>query len=247
MDRLNIGFIGGCISNQPGMAREALYHSVLSKSLSENGAFVNFQISLATYFSFGELHSKMQRFIDKKQPDVIFLFIRPFPLMPLQKLLIKYDKSDKQTGWAFHPALIFRRLEWRHDLTEFQTDNGYQFVRRNKFEFRDVNLLAGISLGLHRWAIRYLRNQIEMTQALCDKENIKLTIISPPKNPESIVGDWVCQSVTRFLEAYCNENQIRIININTIPKEKFEKDNLHFNADGHSAVAKMIYDELSFK
>ncbi len=244
MDKLNIGFIGGCINNQVGMARQDLYHSQLAIALSQFQANLKYQISLATYLSYDQLYTQTQKLITKKNPNILFLFIRPFPLMPLQKMMIKYDKPNQKTGWAFHPGLFSRKMEWDNKFTAFQSDNGYSYVKRNRFELRDLNLLAGMAMGLHHWSFRYINTQLELVRYLCMKENITLIIVSPPQNPESIVGDNICHRATRSIGTYCNEKGLRFININELPLEMFENDMLHFNADGHKTLADLIYNEL---
>lgn len=242
MRNVNIGFIGGCINNQPGIRREDLYHSVLSRDLSQSGS--DHQISLAVYLSYDQLYRQVQRFLSLKDPDIIFLFIRPFPLMPLQKLIIKYDRPDHQTGWGLHPALFDRDADWDRRFSAHQSDKGYRYVKRNKFELRDINLLAGMSLGLHHWAFHYINKQLIRIKALCSHHSIKLCIISTPKNPESILGNKICYQATRSVEKFCAENDLHFLDINKLPLDKFEDDNLHFNMQGHKAVAALIYDEL---
>ena len=243
MDKINIGFIGGCINNQPGIRRDAHYHSILSRDLDLCGH--QHQISLAVYLSYNQLYRQVQRHITMKKPDILFLFVRPFPMMPLQKLLIKYDKAGNKKGWALHPALFTRAAEWNEAFTANQSDNGYGYVKRSKFELRDINILLGILLGLHHWSFNYIRKQLELANSLCDQHEIKLCIISPPKNPESLLGNKICYDATRSIEKYCIDNDLSFLDINKLPLDNFEDDKLHFNAAGHKAIAKLIAQELA--
>jgi hypothetical protein len=193
MKKINIGFIGGCINNQKNIDKEDLYHSVFTRLLSQNSKPFNLQLSFEIYLSYDQLVRKTEQFIINNKLDIIYIFIRPFPLMPLHKPIVKYDKANGKRGLAIHPRLIIRKTKWSQKLTAFQASNEYVFVRRNKIELRDLNLLVGIMIGLHHWALKYIAQQIDSIGNFCNEHKTKLVIISPPKNPESIAGNIICR------------------------------------------------------
>jgi hypothetical protein len=244
MNNSNIGFIGGCINNQRGILREQLYYSVFSKIVSSSKESPGPKISLGQYFSYDQLLRQTEKFIAEKKPDLIFLFIRPFPLMPLQKPIIKYDKPNGKIGRTLHPALFMRKTKWHNKLTQHQSEAPAHLVERKKIELRDANLIAGILLGLHRWALRYLAKQIENIQQLCKERKIQFVLISPPKNPESIVANIICKWTTQYFNKYCNHNQIDFVNIYQFEMDSFEKDNIHFNVNGHEKLGQLLYDKI---
>ena len=243
MDKINIGFIGGCINNQEGINREDLYYSVGSKLLASNHK--KYQITLGTYFSFDQLLDQTKKFIDKKQPNLLYLFIRPFPLMPLQKPIVKYDTAEKTIGYSLHPALFSRQLKWNEELTKFQSSNYFQSVSKNSFGFRDINLLAGVVLGLHHWMLKYLTHQLELVKQLCNEKKIKLKIISPPQNPESVFANLTCKWTSNYLDKYCKTAKLDFININSFSFANFEQDKIHFNIHGHKKLGELIYDDIT--
>lgn len=243
MDKINIGFIGGCINNQGGINREDLYYFVASKLLASNQK--KYQITLGTYLSFDHLLDQTKKFIDKKQPSLIYLFIRPFPLMPLQKPIVKYDTAEKTIGYSLHPALFSRQLKWNEELTKYQSSNDFQFVSKSSFSFRDINLLAGVVLGLHRWTLKYLTHQLELVKQLCNKQKIKLKIISPPQNPESVLANLTCKWTANYLDKYCKSTKLDFININSFSLANFEQDKIHFNIHGHKKLGELIYDDIT--
>lgn len=245
MDKINIGFIGGCINNQGGISRDDLYYSVMTKKLKESKSSNNYQISLGSYLSFDQLVIKTNEFISKKKPDIIFLFIRPFPLMPLQKPFVKYDKADGIQSWVIHPALFSTQLVWKDLLTKNQSANDFVFAPKNKIGLRDLNLIAGIALGLHHWTRRYIAKQIQLVKQLCDKDNIQLKIISPPQNPESIIANLTCKWITNFIDRYCKQQKLEFININKFDIDKFEQDKIHFNIHGHQQLGQLLYADLT--
>lgn len=243
MDKINIGFIGGCINNQSGINREDLYYSITSKLLAINQS--EHQISLGSYLSFDRLLNETIKFIDKKEPSLIYLFIRPFPLMPLQKPIVKYDTAEKDIGYSLHPALFTRQLKWNGELSKHQSSNGFQFVSKNYFGFRDINLLAGVLLGLHHWTLKYLTYQLKLVNQLCNKQNIKLKIISPPQNPESVLANLTCKWTAKYLERHCKTANIDYININSFSLTNFEQDKIHFNIHGHKKLGELIYYNIT--
>lgn len=242
---MTIGFIGGCINRQPGIGRAQLYHTLVIKHLMESQNENNYQIALGSYLSYDQLVSETEAFIFKKHPDHIFLFIRPFPIMPLQKLLVKYETANGRQYRTVHPGLFVRKLVWKEQLTKFQTKREYIFIKpRKKIGLRDWNLIAGITLGLHHWARHYIAKQIHLTHQLCQQQNIQLKIISPPQNPESVIGNLTCKWLTHFLSRYCRQEQISFININSLSVDYFEPDKIHFNIRGHQKLSEYIYTAL---
>ena len=244
MGKLTIGFLGGCIHNQSGISRTDLYYSVLADLLSSVINKSELQISLGRYHSFDQLVRQSQNFINEKNPDLLFLFIRPFPLMPLHKPIIKYDKVNGKTSRAFHPGLLTRKPEWNKKLTANQQTEPIQITKRNFFALRDLNLALGILIGLHRWALKYLSLQIKHTRLLCERRNTELIIISPPQNPESLAGNIICKLTSEYLSRYCRNNFIGFVNINSFTQTYFEKDNIHFNVAGHKKLAELLHSEI---
>jgi hypothetical protein len=244
MDKVNIGFIGGCINNQRGLQREDLYHAVLLSLLSHQSIPKDFKVSLATYLSYDRLAGQAEQFILNKQPDMFFLFIRPFPLMPLHKPIVRFEKENGEKAMAFHPGLFNRKLRWKTGLTEWQSESGFEFVPKKRFGLRDLNLLAGLLTGLHRWSMKYITAQVDDIRRQCLHRGIRLFIISPPKSPGSALGDVICRRTTNHLDAYCSRHELVFININAFSSEYFEKDQIHFNARGHRKLAEILLGEI---
>ncbi len=242
MDNTAIGFIGGCINNQRGINRDDLYFSQVSNELKATGK--KHQIVLGSYLSFNQLPEQIALFIEKKQPTEFYLFIRPFPLMPLHKPIVKYDKSEQSIGYALHPALFSRKLKWDNKFSNFLASGNFQASTKPAFGLRDLNLIVGIAFGLHIWALKYVTNNLQIVKQLCNDNNIRLVIISPPQNPESFVANFICKKTARYLQIYCKLSNINYININSFALDAFETDGIHFNLYGHHQLAKLIYDDI---
>jgi hypothetical protein len=245
MDKMNLGFIGGCINRQAGIQRSDLYYSVLTHLLDEQVHAEEHQASLATYLSFDRLLGITGQLIMEKKPDIIFLFIRPFALMPLQKPLVRFDREKGRKGMALHPALFSRKLNWNERFSRWQVYGEYSFVRKKRFGFRDLNLLAGLLAGLDRWSMRYVIRQLQEVKKLCDEKNIILCIISPPGKQNTVLAEFSCRRATLHLEKYCLRNHLNFIDISSFSADFYESDLVHLNAAGHKKLAETLFIEFS--
>src|ERR1700722_7397106 len=108
METLKIGFLGGCINNQKGIALDEFYYSIFDKLMSN----VPHEISAGTYYTFDEMAEKAETFIQTNNLDVLCLWVRQFPLMPLHKPIIKYENQYGGISWALHPAIFNPRGKW---------------------------------------------------------------------------------------------------------------------------------------
>ncbi len=231
----NITFIGGCINNQKGFHRENLFHQVL-----QNNAAHQLNITLGTYLSLNTLPERLIQSISKQKSETVYLFIRPFPLMPLFKPLIKYDLANKNKKVGIHPALFSREMKWDNKFSSFQIDNQFQYSAKLKFGKRDLNIILGCMFGLQFWASKYLQHILLHCIQICKNNAVELVLISPPAYPGSIMGNWVCKYITNKLARFSNFHQIRYVNIYTFPETCFEADKIHFNIEGHRKLANTI-------
>jgi hypothetical protein len=235
--------MGGCLNNQRGISRQDLYYSVLSKLLSDKKT--DHQILLGNYLSYDQLPEQIRIFINRKKPNLIFLFIRPFPLVPLQKPFVRYEAGNHSVAYAIHPALFNRKMKWNDTLTKNQSAGEFQFVKKSVFGLRDINLLAGRFTGLQHWMLEYLVHQLEIVNKICTHEEIKLILISPPINPGSVMTNQLCKRTTEYLIKYCKREKPDLVNISSLSVYDFEQDKVHFNVSGHRKLAELICDYLT--
>ena len=242
MDKLSIGFIGGCINKQPGIEKDRNYISILKNLLA--GEYRNISTHTASYLSYDQLAEKAISFIAGKRPNIVCVFIRPFPLLPLHKLSIKYNTANNETGWTLHPGLFKKGMQWPSKLTENQVERPFVYTPKARISLRDMNILAGMPLMLHRWAMKYLDNIFSEIQVACKKTDTQFVLISPPKSPGYVMGDLVCKRTTYYFRQYCLINGINYVNINVLPKTCFEKDKIHANEYGHQRIAKLLHEQI---
>lgn len=242
MHKIKTAVLAGCMNRQKGIDTNNLYHNITNSLLSKID--IDNDMSLHSYRSYDTMLTKSKRVIEETNPDIFCLFIRHFPLFPLHKPLIKYEKKDGSLGWSIHPQLFTRQIKWDNRLTKFQSMNEYVFAKRRRIELRDFNILLGLLLGLHNWAFHYIKLQAEEIRAICKEKKVKLVIVSPVRNPESLLGDFICKRIASKMERYCEKNRISYVNIARFSLYYFEADKVHLNNKGHRLMGKLIYEQL---
>jgi hypothetical protein len=237
---MKLGFVGGCLNKQPGLAREQSYYYLLRERLKHDFPQEDISISLGYYTSYDQLAKSTDKFINAKSPDILFLFLRPFPLMALHKLYIKYDAGHGKMARRCHPSLFNRRnINWPPTLTNYTIDDVIIEPRREKFGLRDLNLLGGLAVGLDNWVVNYLAHEIESIRDLCVSQNKKIALISLPQNPESLLGNYICRLTNTKLKARFQD--IPFIEIYFMGETYFEPDGIHYNPAGHKLLAETLF------
>jgi len=233
-----IDFLAGCINNQRNFPRESHYHAVLKKSLSRLYS-TDLNFNFAVYHAYRQLYEKVTGLISKNRPDILVIFIRPFPFLILNKPLVKYEENDHRKVRDIHPSLFFRnKFGWPEKyFRNIKEASPETLVSRNKFGFRDLNLLAGIMLGLNRWARKFVLQELRRVIVLCRQENIELIFLGMPQNRESIVGSHICTIMNKKLISEFSKTNVNYLNIHS-EKDKngqpiFFGDGIHFNETGH--------------
>lgn len=240
MHNLHFACLGGCINKQPGIEPGALYHAVLVRNLRRQVPPVETAVFTGSYLSVDRMAEAAGKLIRECRPDFLCVYVRPFTLMPLHKALVRYETADKRFPRALHPALFRRKMAWDPRLSRFQTDWPFEFEPRSRFGWRDWNLLAGLLLGLHTWARRYVLHQLELLEALCNSHGARLIVMAPAQNPDSIMGDYLCERAFRTIRRYCSGRGIPMLDAHRFGPEYFEEDRLHFVPAVHAELGDML-------
>lgn len=241
---MKLAFIGGCLNNQIGLARSSSYHYILRQLLDTDFPQSSITLTLGYYTSYNLMAQAVISLIENKSADILFLFLRPFPLMALNKLWIKFNNDAEESNRKIHPSVFKRKnMHWPAMLTKYPLDNAVIEPRREKFGLRDLNLLSGLSIGLNTWAVKYIVTEIETINNFCKSHNKKLILLSLPQNPESLVGNYICQLTNRKLKS--NLPHIPFIEIFFIGEDCFESDGIHYNTKGHKLLAEVLHNYLS--
>lgn len=249
MKTLHLACLGGCINRQPGVEPEAHYHAVFAQNLSRKEPAVAVTVSIGSFLSIDRMPERAEQLLGRNSPDLLCVYVRPFTLMPLHKLLVRYGTADKRFARTWHPALFHRKMAWDARLSQFQTEWPFVFERRSRFGWRDWNLLAGLLLGLHAWARRYVLYQLEQLNASCKSRGVRLIVMAPARNPDSIMGDFLCQHAHRVISRFCAAQRIPLLDAHRFGPEYFEEDKLHFIPAVHRELGNMLtelVEELEF-
>lgn len=240
MQTLHVACLGGCINKQPGVAPDALYHAVLARNLRLREPPIATSVSTGSYLSVDRMVESAEKLLAARRPDFLCVYVRPFTLMPLHKLLVRYETAGQRFAWAWHPALFRRTMAWHPRLSRFQTEWPFEFVPRSRFGWRDWNLLAGRLLGLHAWARRYVLHQLDLLNARCENYDTRLIVMAPAQNPDSIMGDHLCAGAFQTISSYCAERNILLLDAHRFGPEYFEEDQLHFIPAVHGQLGEML-------
>ncbi|MFN8308929.1 MAG: hypothetical protein U0T73_03105 [Chitinophagales bacterium] len=95
-----IGFFGGCVTHQHNIPPESLFHAALRQSAG------NYTLAFGHYLSFDQLVPSLSKFLEMHELETLYLFVRPFPLPPLHKLVVKYEDANGKARHALHPAFL---------------------------------------------------------------------------------------------------------------------------------------------
>ncbi|MEI6411058.1 MAG: hypothetical protein WCR52_16850 [Bacteroidota bacterium] len=240
MNTLHLTCLGGCINKQPGVQPNEHYHAVFAQNLSRLEPPIHVSVSIGAYLSIDRMVERADQLMQANRPDLLCVYVRPFSLMPLHKLLIRYEKADKRAARALHPCLFNRKMAWNPRLSQFQTDWPFVFEPRSRFGLRDCNLLAGLILGLHSWARRYVLLQLDLLQTRCEKHGTRLIVMTPAQNPDSVMGNYLCERAFQAIDRFCTEKGILMLNAHRFGLEYFEADQLHFIPEVHREMGEEL-------
>jgi hypothetical protein len=238
-----IGFIGGCISYPIGIENDSVYHYLLKMN------FPGIEISVSKYYTYSELPVVTGEFIKKESPDVLFVFLRHFPYMVLNKLLVKHSLTGKKTVRSLHPHLKDRSVRsWPSEFDLYTRETANIIPVRQYFGFRDINAILGKMAGLHQWAYQYVETTALGLKEICDHHSVKLIVIGPTKNPETFMGDRICTYLNDRIKYSLAKKNIDFIDINLYKDEEnnslFRPDKIHFNECGHRFLYRRLAEKI---
>jgi hypothetical protein len=243
--QLTLAFLAGCLNKQEGIRKESLYHARLKESLTERFK-VDLDVNLMSYYAYNQVCPKIERFLRNKQTDILIFFIRPFPFMVLNKPVIKYDNSRHQKVRGIHPAFLsFGKYQWPEEYSKYISEgtpatNG----KRSYSVFEEINLVLGMCIGLHHWSKRYVEGELDKLVSLCSNAGTRMIVLGIPPIAGSPVGNFVCQSLNRYLIRKASRQKLDYIDVFTDKKYNGEAiinvDGRHFTETGHAFLESML-------
>ena len=246
MKTINIGFIGGCLNKQQGLAREEHYYSILSSRFKKDMPGHDCHLSFSSFLSYADLGKQTTELIGKRSCDIIVVFLRPYPLMPMNKLMVRYRSAPGKTSWTLHPAFFHRSLaEWPVKMTRYEPEGDFVFTPKMKFGLRDLNLVFGMLAGLHHWSSAYIEQTVLSLNLSLNSSGKKLLVFTAPGYPSSLAGDYVCRRSSANLTRICTRENISFADLYNESSGLFNHDGIHFTADGHRFIAGRVFDKVS--
>ena len=246
MKTINIGFMGGCLNKQYGLAREEHYYSVLAARFKQDLPCLDCHFSFSSFLSYADLGKQTTEITGKWSCDIIVVFLRPYPLMPMNKILVRYRSSPGKTSWVFHPALFNRALhEWPGWLTRYESQGDFLFTPRVRFGLRDLNLVFGMLAGLNYWSSAYIEQKVLSLNLSLASSGKKLLVFTVPGYPSSLAGDYICRKSSAGITRICTTENISFIDLYSESSGLFMQDGIHFTADGHRFIASRVFDKIS--
>jgi hypothetical protein len=239
-----VSLLAGCVNAPVGVKRADSYYTLLQNRLPE------LDITLGRYYSYTDLLPIAKKMLDKRPPQMMVFFVRLFPYMVLNKPLVKLVDEHEKHYYRIHPGLKDRKTkqwpaEWDRYVEQF---DARQFPVRNYFAARDLNIMAGCFLGLHRWAMGYSLSLIDELHDECERRGVKLIIVGPPQNPETFMGNWISKYLEKELSEKIRARSLEYLSIHIRRNKKnediFQADKIHFNLAGHAFLSELLEQGL---
>jgi len=245
MQTINIGFIGGCLNKQKELARGEHYYSVLDALLKQAFQEQDFHFSFSSFLSYSELGKQTTELISKRACDIIVIFLRPFPLMPMNKILVRYKSAPWTTSLTVHPALFKRSLrQWPEKLCRYDSEGDFVFSPKLKFGLRDLNLFLGALAGLYHWSSEYIEQIVLSVNSSLVSSGKKLLVFTTPGYPSSLAGDYICRKLSAGISRLCSSVNISYVDLYSCSKGLFNSDGVHFTAEGHRFIAGQVFGKI---
>lgn len=245
---MNIAFWGGCINRQQNMSSDKHYHAIVRNGVAIETVETP-KIRLRFYSSFYELKKESIQMLQRDtQYDYLVIFLRPYTLMPLTKLLIRYTDNNMQQKLVLNPR--FSSARYYDNMVK-----EYKVTVQNKGDegllhkaFQKLNDIAGDILGLQEWAHLEVIGMLGEINAAASVRNTKLILLGPPLYPANPRISKSCIELNRKIAAFAAANNIGHVDmvVSAIEDEYiFSKpDGKHINEAGHNFMAKGILECL---
>lgn len=242
---MNIIFFAGCLNKQKGLPLKQHYHFILRDMVrAKYGSFPGAQ--LENYQSYFSLAEKVGFHINQ-QPDIILLFLRPFPLHAAAKPLIRYLNKSGRHRLALHPALT-KRVFTENVLDEFEQTDRQQpgAVEAVRLHLRRLNILGGKMLRLDSWAVEHITGQVSLIGQMARERGVKLIVAGPPLYPANSYINAVCIALNRQMELSCNQRGLPYaplgIQCDGQGRNLLLNDGIHLSPAGHIFIAQTIFN-----
>ena len=245
---MNIAFWGGCINRQQNIAADKHYHAIVKQAVvSETGTAP--RSWLRFYSSFHELKCEAEEMLQRDTHyDYLVIFLRPYTLMPLTRLLVRYTDKNMHPRLALNPR--FSKTKYYDSMIK-----EYKVVVQNKSEgslvhktFQQLNDLAGDLLHLPQWAQQEVICILEDIYTLASQKGTQLVLLGPPLYPANKRVSKSCIELNQKISLFAAARSIVHVDMATPFNQEgqpfSEPDGKHVTAAGHAFMAEGILKHL---
>lgn len=241
-----LGIAGGCFPVQENIPAQELYHSIISRRLTEELNILS-GISIIRYDTLKEGFEKTTELLDRENPDVLLFHIRPDPFLHNVKLYYRFiNKSEiPDSRLNLHisgftePEVVVKNI----------TGTGKKKKRLTKNFFRTLNYLSGVLLLNYFITVRNYFKLISVIRALCTEKGISLIVQGPPSRPRSALENGLLRKFGKRCRQFSLKNDIEYVDCfgeYDLPGDNyiFIRDKIHLNTYGHKWIAEKLYPAL---
>ena len=259
-----LGIIGGCLSHQPGMPPNSLYHRQLAVMLRPQG--IDFGVSIVRGFEL-PYRERLDLLMRKEPVDAVLLHLR---IVVVREIALFDNRlANGRRHYFFNPALSGRTsAELDREVAESQaglfrleepspTSKGPDrkdfsvptpAKRVGRLELRELNMAAGFLFGLDRRAIAKQLGLFEELRSSCAERNLPLIVLGPTPTTRFRQTTRFWQKYNRALEHYFRASSLRPILLESTQTDDGEPmllgDGLHLTHAGHRQVARQLYQPV---
>lgn len=242
-----IAYLGGCINKQKGLAPDHHYHALVAKKiLYETGQRV--ETATGFYSSYNSVLSKSIDVVQESKAEVLVLFLRPFPLFPLLKPIIRYTNNQLHNKLAIHPKFYGYYNYFPVNFAEeylVKSTNAVGSASIARRLFKRINFLAGKATGLENWAIEFILSQLEILDRFCTSKGIRLIIMGPSFYTTDKHLNSFCLRLNSAVKQFCKKHSVSHTDILQVNDEQgnsiLAPDKKHFTEAGHRYLADKIF------
>ena len=236
-------FYGGCINRQQGLAPHLHYHQLLKQQLQQ-GAGIETEIQLRFYTTYQELTQEAVQLPGGF--DVLILFLRPYPLLPLTKPLIRYTDKQLQSTLTLHPKFNSTGY-WQKAATETEVPTTKRRRTTVHRLIKAVNEKAGDLLNLDHWAVKYVLQLLQHYKNGLPT-GTRLLIMGPPAYGANKRLNKICGELAPQVEQWCRTQACSYLPMQVLPngsgKGYFAEDGIHISPEGHQQLAQELFKLL---
>jgi hypothetical protein len=259
-----LGIIGGCLSHQPGMPPNSLYHRQLAVMLRPEG--IDFGVSIARGFELS-YRERLDSLMRKQPVEAVLLHLR---IVVVEEIALFDNRlANGRRHYFLNPALSGRTsAELEREVAEsqaglFQLEEPSPTMkapprkdfsvpppakRVGRLGLRELNLAAGFVLGLDRRAITKQLSLFEELRSSCAERNLPLIVLGPTPTTRFRQMTRFWQKYNRALKDYFRPSGLRPILLKSTLTDDGEPmllgDGLHLTHAGHRQVARQLYQPI---